>query len=217
MFDITLLKEALYYNGETGKFTWKQRPIQHFKKGVRTAEQKCGMFNRRYAGTKAINSKTSNGYYAGTLFGKHIKAHQAAWAIFYGKWPDQEIDHIDRNPLNNKIKNLRLASRQENSCNRSIYKRRVNTSLFKGVSKVGSRWKAAIDTGGNRTYIGLFKTEVVAAVAYDLVGSVLHGEFFSGNFVHDKQAMADFATEYVRKHFEDGIDGVDIEMGRESF
>jgi len=49
----------------------------------------------------------SEGYLSGGHFGHNYSAHRMAWAIYYGKWPELEIDHINGDRSDNRIKNLR--------------------------------------------------------------------------------------------------------------
>jgi len=55
---------------------------------------------------------------------KIIKAHCIAWALHYGEWPKQEIDHINRVKNDNRIVNLRDVSHTENMRNRGPWKRK---------------------------------------------------------------------------------------------
>ena len=55
-----------------------------------------------------------DGYLVIKIKGKQIKAHRLAWFLYYGKLPEKEIDHINRNRKDNRIKNLRECTRQEN-------------------------------------------------------------------------------------------------------
>jgi hypothetical protein len=65
------------------------------------------------------------------LDNKLYRAHRLAWAYIYGEWPSSEIDHKNMNPCDNRIENLRLASRSQNECNKSA--RADNKLGVKGV------------------------------------------------------------------------------------
>lgn len=78
---------------------------------------------------------------------------------------NSEVDHRDGDGLNNRVANLRLVSSSSNK--RNIPLRRDNTSGFKGVSKVGSRWRAEISVGGRSRHLGRFDTPEEAAAAFD--------------------------------------------------
>lgn len=70
--------------------------------------------------TGKILTATSNGYRTVTYKGKTVKAHRMAWFIMTGQWPTKEIDHIDRDKLNNRWNNLRESTRSENNINRGV-------------------------------------------------------------------------------------------------
>lgn len=80
-------------------------------------------------GLKPIGHLDSRGYlsisYSSSSHGTVVvKAHRLAWALYYGEWPDNELDHINRNKLDNTITNLRLADRYINNGNR-VFKPRL--------------------------------------------------------------------------------------------
>jgi hypothetical protein len=107
----------------------------------------------------------------------HCYPHHIAWYLTYGEWPTQEIDHIDRDPANNRLANLRSATHAQNSRNRRK-KAGSSSSQYKGVVKVGpSRWDAYISKDGKRIYLGGYYSELEAAQAYDTAAQELHGEF----------------------------------------
>lgn len=104
--------------------------------------------------------------------------------------PGVIIDHIDRNPLNNRRLNLRLATRQENNWNRRP--NRNCSSRFKGVGRVNrwtrakNPWWASIARDGRSHYLGRFLTEEAAARAYDAKARELFGEFAYLNFPEEE-------------------------------
>ncbi len=69
-----------------------------------------------------IGFKDSRGYLAVLISNITIKAHRIAWALHHGSWPEVELDHINRNKLDNSISNLRLADRYINNQNRLFIK-----------------------------------------------------------------------------------------------
>ena len=103
--------------------------------------------------------------------------------------PDDKslIDHIDRNPLNNHVSNLRWCTPSENNQNRT--KRTDTTSSFKGVCwhKATQKWIAKISIDGKRKHIGLFNDEIHAALAYNHAARDLFGEFANLNTIPDDQ------------------------------
>lgn len=90
-----------------------------------------------------------------------------------------EIDHINRNSLDNRRSNLRMASRSQNCANRP-----AATGTFKGVTwhKDAQRWVAQIAVEGKNRHIGCFLTEEEAALAYDVAALDAFGEFAWLNF-----------------------------------
>lgn len=83
-----------------------------------------------------------------------LLVHRIIWAMHYGTWPEF-IDHIDRNPQNNHIENLREADKRLNSINRGLQKN--NTSGVRGIHKYGPYWQAYITNHNKRVYLGNFK------------------------------------------------------------
>lgn len=110
-----------------------------------------------------VNS--DDGYLKGAIFRKLIKAHRAAWAHYHGRWPTQDIDHIDGNKHNNRIENLRDVSRQENMRNVPLTK--ANKSGVKGVHwyKARNKWVASIMISGKHKHLGYFDLKEDAASA----------------------------------------------------
>jgi hypothetical protein len=86
------------------------------------------------------------------------------------------VDHADRNPLNNLRSNLRTCTNSQNQANRSTFK---SNRKFKGVyyRPTKKAWVAEITCNGVRHYLGFFKCEIRAAMAYNAKALALFGEF----------------------------------------
>lgn len=138
---------------QTGALTWRYRPS-----GPKS-------FNTRFAGKPALTAINKSGYAAGHLNGKYVYAHRVVWCHFYGKWPDDEIDHKKGLSAGNGIANLADVSHQQNGKNTK--RRRDNTSGVPGVDffKPRQKWRAYINHNRKRQYLGYFDTfeEAVAA------------------------------------------------------
>lgn len=98
--------------------------------------------------------------------------------------PGMEVDHINGNGLDNRRGNLRVCTKSGNQRNQRVQSR-AKTSVFKGVSrwKKNNRWAAFIKLGGRPTYLGSFKSEVDAALAYDAAARKHFGAFARTNFI----------------------------------
>jgi len=104
--------------------------------------------------------------------------------LIMGRVPVKKaIDHIDRNGLNNQKINLRFCNHGQNSANRIT----SGSSKFLGVSihKQGKsiRWRAFISSNKKSYYLGSFKSEVEAAIAYNEAATKLHGEYANLNII----------------------------------
>jgi hypothetical protein len=115
--------------------------------------------------------------------GREYQSHHVAWCIVTGEWPATEIDHIDKNPMNDRWSNLRLATRVQQAANRNLQSN--NTSGYKGVrwSKRDKKWIARITFDGNIKDLGYFDNPEEAAHAYNKGAIRYHGEFATLNLV----------------------------------
>lgn len=95
-----------------------------------------------------------------------------------------QVDHINRNRLDNRRANLRLCTPGQNSRNVGVHSR--NTSGFKGVSRHsdGHAWIASINAEGVKRYLGSFAHLEDAARAYDAAALKHYGDFAFLNFPH---------------------------------
>ncbi|MDB5823790.1 MAG: endonuclease [Herminiimonas sp.] len=90
-----------------------------------------------------------------------------------------DVDHINRNKLDNRPENLRLATAAQNRAN--IGKQRNNSSGYKGVFLDRGKFRAAIRVSGLRRYLGTFGCAQAAAVAYDSAALAVFGEYAMTN------------------------------------
>ena len=133
------LEESLNYCPDTGVFTWKIT-----KGGAREGHP--------------AGSVAQNGYVYIGFKGVKFLAHRLAWFMHYKVPPSKHIDHIDRNPLNNKIENLRDVDRSINMLNTDAKGYEVDSN----TDKVYAR----IMVGGERRHLGTFNCTTAAHVAY---------------------------------------------------
>jgi hypothetical protein len=149
------VRAVLDYDPETGRFTRKaNRPLA-------------------LVGTDPTRLKR-DGYYVVSVCGeREIRAHRLAWFITYGEWPAGEVDHINGDPRDNRIANLRVASRSQNAANQRTQARKQ----LKGITfnkKVG-KWQAA----ARKKYLGVFDSPEAAHAAYVTAAQSLWGEYAS--------------------------------------
>lgn len=113
--------------------------------------------------------------------------HRLIWMYLYGKFP-VFIDHIDGNPSNNALYNLREATKSEN--NRNVSKRCTNTSGYKGVTwhHPMKKWRAQMTYQGTTRPLGFEAEAQDAAQMYNLYSLEKFGEFAKLNGLPDSEA-----------------------------
>lgn len=114
------------------------------------------------------------------------------------KLTDNEYtDHINRDELDNRRRNLRAATPKQNQHNQGVA--RDNMSGYKGVAyaKNKQKWRAAINTKGRPVFIGLFDDAKTAALAYDTQARKYYGEFAFLNFPNEHYELSDLKTPVV--------------------
>ena len=117
-----------------------------------------------------------NGYRIVSVYKKQIRAHRIVWFLTTGKWPDEFLDHKDRDRLNNSFENLREATRSQNMFN-SKYS--SNTSGCKNVSwcKTHKKWMVRITANKKLVFCKAFKSFEEAKAVAEQVTLQFHGEF----------------------------------------
>ena len=133
------LIEYLQYNSETGVLIWIKSPAHTIKVGTRAG----------------YNS--GHGYLKIGFKGKLYYAHRLAWYLHYGKWPINNIDHINGIRNDNRISNLRDITQQQNSLNQKNH--RNKTYKYYGYHKASKLWRVRLYINNECKY---FKTEKLA-------------------------------------------------------
>lgn len=119
-----------------------------------------------------------------SLYIKGEKRHQIVMhRLILNAPPGIEVDHINRNTLDNRRINLRLCSTKQNLFNRE--KKQNCISQYKGVTLRPStgKWQACIAKNGQSFYLGVFESEIGAAKAYNEAAVKLFGRFAGLNNV----------------------------------
>jgi len=145
------------YDPATGKLYWRES-----RGRVKTDDE---------AGTA-----TRMGYRDVAVDQKKYGVHRLVWLMIHCYWP-QGIDHVDGDGLNNRLGNLRLATKSQNQHNRKRSKN--NTTGYKGVCYDKSRGKfiAQIMVRNRLTRLGRYPTAALAYAAYCAAADKHHGEF----------------------------------------
>jgi hypothetical protein len=166
---IKTLRECL--REDEGRLFWLARPREHFAR-----RREWLRWNGRYAGQEA-GCPDPEGYWYVKVGRKRFRRCVLVWALYHGARPASTIDHKDRDRTNDRLDNLRLATKSQNGCNRSMHKN--NTSGFKGVSffRQQQRWAAQIQVSGRNRLLGFYATPGEAAAAYKAASLELHGDF----------------------------------------
>lgn len=150
------LRELLHYNPDTGEFT--------------RLVQTCGRaLVGDIAGTDHVR-----GYRRIRVENVSHMAHRLAWLHVHGEWPAGLIDHIDGNPGNNRIGNLRVVNSSLNQQNQRRARSDNRQSGLLGVHPNYKKWSAGIRVNGKRIHLGSFDTPEEAHEAYLKAKRELH-------------------------------------------
>jgi hypothetical protein len=93
------------------------------------------------------------------------KAHRLAWLYEYGEWPDDQLDHKNRNKLDNRIDNLELANNRQNCSNKDNNSEFIGTSYVPNINSLNP-WISRIQFKGNAIHLGYYSSAELASKAY---------------------------------------------------
>lgn len=141
------LKELLLYNKHTGKFTWASKP------------------NRRISIGSEAGNVSGYRYRVIRIDGKTNLAHRLAWLYETGSFPDHDIDHINHDRSDNRICNLRAATRAENCRNRGYSPRNTSGHIGVAYDKARDKWTSRLFFNGKQVHFGRHETKSNAVCA----------------------------------------------------
>jgi|KBSMisStaDraftv2_1062788.scaffolds.fasta_scaffold142604_3 hypothetical protein len=151
--EIKELKRIFNYDSGSGILTWK----------INTGK-------KRLVGLSA-GTVRKDGYMRVGINKKDYYVHRIAWAITHGTWPKINIDHINGNPSDNRIDNLREATQSQNIAN-------SKSKITRGVYTArGGRYRAQIMVNYKSIHLGQFSTRKEAKAAYSKAALDYFGEF----------------------------------------
>ena len=113
-----------------------------------------------------------------------LRMQNAIWVHYNGPIPDGfTVDHENRDTLDNRLSNLRLANLSQQAQNKRLLSS-ANKSGYRGVSRhtQSGKWWARIRVEGKEISLGLYDDPIDAALAYDTAARIYHGEFAVLNF-----------------------------------
>ena len=142
--------------------------------------------NRMAAGAVAGNLDSS-GHRQVKICGRRYMAHILIWFIVTGEWPENDVDHRNRKPDDNRWINLRGATMSQNKAN-SVY---PNTCGLKGAyphflrdGRPSGKFSSRITINGKNKYLGLFDSAKLASAAHAAAAREAFGEFARSEAVH---------------------------------
>lgn len=156
--DVAELRRVLRYDQETGVFQWLVRPARKIQVG-----DIAGCVDRG-RGRRQIR-----------IAGRNYYAHQLAWVFVHGVWPNGDVDHINGDPGDNRIANLRVVTHAINMQNRRHAALTNQTGLL-GVSVCPStgRFRARLAVGRKTHWLGRHDVAELAHAAYLAAKRRLH-------------------------------------------
>jgi hypothetical protein len=150
----------LSYDPLTGEFRWRSTRGSGNRM---TLAGDCARFLR-------------DGYWRISIGGIAYKASRIAWLLSHSGWPKGEIDHWNLIATDDRLENLREATRSQNGANRRLP--RNNTNGLRGVrQRPWGAWEAQIGVNGECRYIGSFASKEEAIEARDCAAQMAFGDF----------------------------------------
>jgi hypothetical protein len=121
---------------------------------------------RRIRAGQVVGSPEKNGYLVVSADKAYYKAHRVIWLMQTGAWPIGDVDHVNGDPADNRIANLRDVSHAANTQNRRAPQAGNKAGLLGVTSEADGRFRAVLQVNGKKLRLGRFKTPEAAQQAY---------------------------------------------------
>lgn len=145
------------YDPWTGSLKWRNPTARNIKKG------------------QPAGSKDRHGYRKLIADGKTLLVHRVIWCMCHGEMPKGLIDHVNGNRADNRIDNLRLATRSQNSVNST---RARGSTGVRGITRLKSGlYRTQIKSRGRVRYLGSYTEISEAREVFELAHQLVHGNF----------------------------------------
>lgn len=152
----SMLLDLLRLNAETGVLTWKPRNLSYFSNGKWSAEHLHANWSARFSEKLAFTSAHINGYLSGCINNQRFLAHRVVFAMHFGRWPSDGIDHINGDKKDNRISNLRKANHSVNARNTKVSTKSSTRILGVTFDKARGKYFACIYVNGKTKSLGRF-------------------------------------------------------------
>jgi len=136
------------YDPDTGRLIWR-----------------VTLCNRAVSG-RVASTKNDSGYLMVKVQGRAYRQHRVAWLIMTGSWPAEEIDHINGDRSDNRLCNLREATRVQNAQNTARPRNATNDRRGVIWHKRAKKWVAQISVDGITRYLGTYSDLEQASQVY---------------------------------------------------
>lgn len=142
------IEDNLSYDEASGNFYWLENRA-----------------NGKIKSGSLAGSKTVKGYRQIRIFGKWYKCHRLVWLIETGDWPNDQIDHINRDGLDNRFQNLREVSNYQNCVNRKRNSKSGSLGVY--YDQKNKKWATGSYKNGKYVNLGRYATRGEAEKVYN--------------------------------------------------
>ncbi len=163
---VSFIQSILDYDASDGTFKWKYR------------QDASKAWNTRWPGKNAGFAR-KDGYVLIRINNKRYLAHRLAWFLHHGTWPNLFLDHINKNPNDNRIENLRECTTAENGWNRNAQSNASTGFKNVNVDRNRNKYQVKVSAYGKTHWVGYFNTIEESIEARDKYLKQLHGKFAS--------------------------------------